>query len=253
MSSLRHDWDAATYDRVSAPQVRWGGPVAARLPLAGDELVLDAGCGTGRVTEAVLDRLPGGRVIGLDGSARMVEEARSRLGDGGGRLAFMLGDLRRRLPVAPGQLDAIVSTATFHWLPDHDALFRNLAEALRPGGRLEAQCGGAGNIASVMEALERIAPGEAYPYTFATAEETARRLKAAGFTEIETWLLEERTLFPGREELESFLATVILWPQIKDRDPAEHAGFVVRVVDALPVIGLDYVRLNLRAVRAKRD
>ena len=249
MSSLRHDWDATTYDRVSGPQVRWGGPVAARLPLAGDELVLDAGCGTGRVTEAVLDRLPRGRVIGLDGSARMVEEARSRLGNGGGRLAFTVGDLRRRLPVAPGQLDAIVSTATFHWLPDHGALFRNLAEALRPGGRLEAQCGGAGNIASVTKALERVAPGEAYPYTFATADETAGRLEAAGFTEIDTWLFEERTLFPSREELESFLATVILWPQLRDRDPAEHPGFAARVVDELPAVELDYVRLNLRASR----
>jgi trans-aconitate 2-methyltransferase len=249
LSSLRHDWDAGTYDRVSAPQVRWGGPVAARLPLAGDELVLDAGCGTGRVTEAVLDRLPGGRVIGLDGSARMVEEARSRLGNGGGRLAFMVGDLRRRLPVAPGRLDAIVSTATFHWLPDHDALFRNLAETLRPGGRLEAQCGGAGNIASVMEALGRVAPGESYPYTFATEEEAARGLEAAGFIEVETWLAEERTVFPNREELASFLAAVVLWPQLRDRDRTEHAGFVARVVDELPAVELDYVRLNMRAKR----
>jgi trans-aconitate 2-methyltransferase len=247
VTSLRHDWDARSYDLVSAPQVRWGGPVAARLPLVGDERVLDAGCGTGRVTEAVLDRLPRGRVIGLDGSARMVEER--RLGNGKGRLDFMVGDLRRRLPVAPGRLDGIVSTATFHWLPDHDALFHNLAEALRQGGRLEAQCGGAGNIASVTEALERIAPGEAYPYTFATAEETAGRLEAAGFTEIDTWLVEERTPFPSREELESFLATVVLWPQLNDRDPSEHAAFVARVVDELPALELDYVRLNLRAKR----
>jgi trans-aconitate 2-methyltransferase len=249
VTSLRHDWDARSYDLVSAPQVRWGGPVAARLPLAGDELVLDAGCGTGRVTEAVLDRLPRGRVIGLDGSARMVEEARRRLGKGEGRLAFMVGDLSRRLPVAPGRLDAIVSTATLHWLPDHDALFHNLAEALRQGGRLEAQCGGAGNIASVTEALERVAPDEAYPYTFATPEETAGRLEAAGFTEIDTWLVDEHTPFPSREELESFLATVILWPQLKDRDRSEHAAFVARVVDELPALELDYVRLNLRAVR----
>jgi len=151
--------------------------------------------------------------------------------------------------VAPGRLDAIVSTATFHWLPDHDALFRNLAEALRPGGRLESQCGGWGNIASVVRALEGVAPGEAYPYTFATAEETAGRLKTAGFTEVETWLAEERTSFPDRAELESFLATVVLWPQLKVRDPAEHAAFVARVADELPAAELDYVRLNMRAKR----
>jgi len=244
---MRHEWDAATYDRVSGPQMRWGGPVTARLPLEGDELVLDAGCGTGRVTEAILDRLPRGRVIALDGSARMVEEARERLGGAAGRLAFLVSDLRHPLPLATGRLDAIVSTATFHWVPDHDALFRHLAHTLRRGGRLEAQCGGAGNIASVLEALERVAPGEAYPYTFATAEEAARRLEAAGFTGVETWLIDERTPFPSRAELESFLTSVILWPQLRVRDPAEHAGFVARVVDELPAIELDYVRLNIRA------
>jgi trans-aconitate 2-methyltransferase len=246
---MRHEWDAASYDRVSSPQVRWGGPVAARLPLEGDELVLDAGCGTGRVTEAVLDRVPAGKVIALDGSARMVTEARRRLGDGGGRLAFMVADLRDPLPVVPGRLDAVISTATFHWLPDHDALFGNLAAALRPGGRLEAQAGGAGNTASVMEALERVAPGEAYPHTFATAGETARRLEAAGFTQVETWLVEERAPFASREELESFLATVLLWPQLSRRHPTQHAGFVARVADELPGLELDYVRLNLRGRR----
>src|SRR5258707_10155805 len=132
--AVRHEWDAASYDRVSSPQIRWGAPVAARRPLQGNELVLDAGCGTGRVTEAVLDRLPAGRVVALDGSAGMVAEARSRLGDAGGRLSFLVGDLRHPLPVAPGRLDAIISTATFHWLPDHDAPFPYLAAPLRPGG-----------------------------------------------------------------------------------------------------------------------
>jgi len=99
----------------------------------------------------------------------------------------------------------------------------------------------------VLEALERVAPGEAYPYTFATAEEAARRLEAAGFTDVETWLIDERTSFPSRAELESFLTSVILWPQLRVRDPAEHAGFVARVVDELPAIELDYVRLNIRA------
>jgi len=94
-----------------------------------------------------------------------------------------------------------------------------------------------------------VAPGEAYPCTFGTAEETARRLEAAGFTEVETWLAEERTPFPDRAELESFLTTVIIWPQLKVRDPAQHAAFVASVADELPVPELDYVRLNMRAKR----
>jgi trans-aconitate 2-methyltransferase len=199
--------------------------------------------------EALLDRLPGGRVIGLDGSARMIREARGRLGDAGGRLAFVTADLRQPLPLRPGCLDAVVSTATFHWLPDHDALFRHLADALRSGGRLEADCGGPGNIASVVAALTRVAPGEAYPWTYPTTDETARRLDAAGFTDVETWLTAERVPFPSRAELENFLGTVLLWPQLRVRDPAEHTAFVARVADELPDMELDYVRLNLGARR----
>jgi trans-aconitate 2-methyltransferase len=246
---MRHDWDASTYDRISSPQRRWGGPVVARVPLEGSETVLDAGCGTGRVTEGLLERLPAGHVVGLDGSARMVTEARGRLGDAGGRLALVLADLNAVLPFAPASFDAVVSTATFHWLPDHDALFRNLATVLRPGGRLEAQCGGVGNIASVEAALRRLLPDFEGMRNYATPEQTAARLETAGFTGVETWLHEERTPFISRAELESFMATVILWPQLEDLEPAERPGFVSRVADELPGVELDYVRLNIRAMR----
>ena len=60
--SMPRDWDARTYDRVADPMTRWGAAVLDRLALDGDERVLDAGCGTGRVTEALAERLPRGRV-----------------------------------------------------------------------------------------------------------------------------------------------------------------------------------------------
>ena len=60
---MTRDWDAATYDRVSAPQVEWAERVLERLPLRGDETVLDAGCGSGRVTQLLLERLPRGHVV----------------------------------------------------------------------------------------------------------------------------------------------------------------------------------------------
>src|SRR4029079_13795371 len=144
------DWDAATYARVSGPMTRWGTAVLDRLPLEGDESVLDAGCGSGRVI-ALLDRpLPRGRVVALDASPSMIEEARGRLAGFGDRVAYVVADLGR--PLSLGSLapvDAILSTATFHWVPDHDALFANLAAVLRVGGRLVAQCGGSRHIASI--------------------------------------------------------------------------------------------------------
>src|SRR5918997_7208165 len=134
------DWDAATYERLSAPIEAMGRDVLSRLELAGDETVLDAGCGTGRVTAALVERLPRGRVIAVDGSRAMVEEARRRLPASVDVLQADLLELELEELV-----DAIVSTATFHWIGDHDRLFARLRESLRPGGRLVAQCGGGGN------------------------------------------------------------------------------------------------------------
>src|SRR5512134_297121 len=147
---MPRDWDAATYDRLPIPMTRWGETVVSWLDLAGAERVMDAGCGTGQVTATLLDRLPSGRVIAIDGSPSMIELARARLGDD--RVEYLVADLQQPLPIDE-PVDAILSTATFHWIPDHEALFANLAAALAPGGQLAAQCGGAGNIASIQAAL----------------------------------------------------------------------------------------------------
>lgn len=159
----------------------------------------------------------------------------------------MVADLRGRLPLADGSFDAVISTATFHWIPDHRALFGELSRILRPGGQLVAQCGGPGNIATVLAALARVAPGEGHPTVYATPEETRQRLLAAGFTDVATWLNPERTPFADRAALEQFLATVVLWPNLAKRDPSQHAAFVAAVADELPACELDYVRLNIQA------
>src|SRR5215471_2119301 len=105
---MPRDWDAATYDRIADPQTRWGRAVIDRLPLAGDERVLDAGCGTGRVTELLLARLPRGAVVALDGSPSMIEEARKRLGPDP-RVEYVVADLARPLPLSE-PVDAVFST-----------------------------------------------------------------------------------------------------------------------------------------------
>lgn len=250
MTTTGHgDWDAATYDRIADPQARWGRDVLGRLALAGDELVLDAGCGTGRVTERLLARLPRGKVIGLDVSPAMLIEAARRLAPYGPRVRLVCADLLHPLPLAR-PVDAIFSNATFHWIADHDRLFRNLAAALRPGGQFVAQCGGAGNIAGVLEAVRRLGHDWAGPWLFATPEETLERLTAAGFVDVQAWLTEEPVTLPPGEPLETYLATVILRLHLERLPPQERAGFVRAVAAALPDGTIDYVRLNIVARRA---
>ena len=249
--AVTRDWDARTYDRVADPQTRWGTAVLERLPLDGDERVLDAGCGSGRVTELLANRLPRGRVVALDGSPSMIDAARERLAPFGDRIEYVVADLGQPLPI-DGTVDAILSTATFHWVPDHDALFRNLAAVLRPGGRLVAQCGGYGNIESVKRVLATIGDGWLGPAHYETPMATVRRLDAAGFVDIECWLTDEPTRFEPGEPLETFMRTVILAPNLERLPPDEHAAFVHEVASRLPEPLIDYVRLNIVARRSSR-
>ncbi len=234
------------YDRVADPMTRWGGALLDRLELRGDERVMDAGCGSGWVTEQLLERLPNGRVVALDGSAAMIVAARRRLARFGDRVEYVVADLGRPLPLS-GRVDAILSTATFHWVPDHDALFENLAAALRPGGQLVAQFGGAGNIDSIRAVLATLGDGWLGPAHFETPEATTARLERAGFRDIEVWLHPEPTEFEPGEPFETYLATVVLGAHL-DRLPAdERQGFVRAVADRLPGPRIDYVRLNVVA------
>ena len=245
---MTRDWDARTYDRVAAPMTRWGLDVLERLPLAGDERVMDAGCGTGRVTEQLAERLPKGHVIALDGSPAMVDEARLRLARFGDLVDFVVADLGAPLPVDE-HVDAVLSTATFHWVPDHDALFRNLAAVTRPGGWLVAQCGGFGNIGRIKRAAAAVGDGWLGPAHYETAEDTERRLAAAGYVDIDCWLTEEPTRFEPGEPFETYLRTVALGPQVERLPEAERGAYVHAVAQAIGDPVVDYVRLNITARR----
>jgi trans-aconitate 2-methyltransferase len=254
------EWDAGTYQRVSGPQLAWGRLVVERIPLDGDERAIDAGCGTGRVTRLLAERLPRGSVLAVDGSARMVEEASRQLADLGGRVTVRRSDLLELEVDEPAEL--VVSTATFHWILDHARLFARLHHALRPGGRLVAQCGGAGNIARTLAAAREVsslAPysaalsGMAESWLFAGPEETVARLEGAGFTDARAWLEEAPALFEGVDAGAEFLATVVLRHHLDLLDEDLRPGFAGEVAArcARPdgTIEIDYVRLNMEARR----
>ena len=240
-------WDARTYDRSSAPQQAWASDVLARLEgIAQDATVLDVGCGTGRVTEALPALVPRGRVLAMDASEDMVALARKRLGDRAHVWCQDVLDLD-----LDEHVDAIVSTATFHWVTDHDRLWARLARALRPGGVLEVQCGGEGNIDRVREVIDAAARDEApelvgwSPWTFAGPQETERRLRAAGFGRTRCWL-EERPTHP--QDVDAFVRTSILPAHLARLPEPRRERFAAAVVAGVR-LPLDYVRLNVSAVR----
>jgi trans-aconitate 2-methyltransferase len=252
MNTGAREWDADTYDQVSDPQFSWGIEVLERLQLRGDERALDAGCGSGRVTEQLIERLPRGRVLAVDGSEAMVAKAEERLG---GRAEYLVSDLLELELEEP--VDLVFSTATLHWVPDHDALFRCLRAALKPGGRLVAQCGGEGNVAAHTRAIAAVAADPQYAehltqakalWNFASPQETEPRLVSAGFASVRCWL-ETKPVQPERP-LE-FISTVTLGPILDQLPEGKRRPFAEAVLAASEQpLRLDYVRLNIEAVAA---
>ena len=252
---MPREWDAVRYDALPLPHLRWGRRTIDRLDPATDATVLDAGCGTGRDAEMLLARLSIGRVVAVDASQQMLDRLRERLVGDLDRVDIVLADLGAPLPVS-GPVDAVMSVAAFHWVPDHDALFTNLAAVLRPGGRLATDCGGAGNIARVSAAVDQVlgqssssTSQTSSPWNFAGVEETRQRLTAAGFVDLDVRLRSDPARFRDRAELGEYLHTVVLGGQLERLPEDQHQGFVDAVADRLPEPVVDYVRLEITATR----
>lgn len=256
---MSQEWNATLYHQISAPQVSWGKKVLSRVRLRGDERVLDAGCGTGRLTRDLLEALPRGQVVALDVSQNMLDAARAYLEpDFGGRVEFVCCDLLD-LTFAR-DFDLIFSTASFHWVRDHDRLFDNLFRALRPGGWLIAQCGGGRNLAKLLARVDRLMASPTYarffagylfPWEFSDAEPAADRLRHAGFEQVETGLEEAPTQLPSAPEYQQFVESVILRNHLLQiPDPALRHQFLAELTKQAaadnPPFLLDYWRLNLQ-------
>lgn len=256
---MAREWNAVEYEEISAPQTRWGAALLERLDLRGDETAIDAGCGTGRVTALLLEKLPCGTVIAVDGSAAMAESTQKRFAKDS-RVRVKQQDLLELKVETP--VDLVFSTATFHWIQDHERLFARLRDALKPGGRLVAQCGGEGNISRATKATNEMMREERFhPYFegwtgdkhYASAEATKTRLESVGFEQVDTWLHDEPTPFESVENLARFIETVALGGHVPRLPEEKRTPFAAAVAGKIAAVEtpptLDYVRLNMSAVR----
>jgi trans-aconitate 2-methyltransferase len=254
------EWNAERYHQISAPQQAWGRKVLDRLALQGTEWVLDLGCGTGRVTGEIAARVPGGGVVGLDFSASMLETAQMWLVEHAPRVRLVRGD-GAALPFRRA-FDAVFSGATFHWVHDHGALFRSIVTALKPGGRLVAQCGGGANLALLFGRTSRLMREPRYaryfedwtePAYYSDAESASARMRVAGFVDVETSLEAAPTTFDSPVEFQEFIANVCVRHHVAPLPTADRQAFLreltVAAAGDTPPFTLDYWRLNLSGRR----
>jgi trans-aconitate 2-methyltransferase len=254
------EWNAESYHKVSGPQTSWGHKVLARLTLNGDERAIDAGCGSGKLTFALAERLPRGVVVAVDRSWNMLLTARTNLRPAFGPRVKLVQVSLPDLPFS-NYADLVFSTATFHWVKDHPALFAGIHRALRSGGRLHAQCGGGPNLVRAHALAEQIMHAPPFapyftvwpgPWEFADAETTASRLRAAGFVDVVTSLEAAPTTLASEEDYREFVTTVIYHPHLERLPTATlKQAFIDRVTELSaqddPPFTLDYWRLNMTA------
>jgi trans-aconitate 2-methyltransferase len=261
-SSSAADWDASRYHQVARPHAAWGASVLDRLRLSGDEVVLDAGCGSGKVTAQLLERLPRGRVVGADLSPAMLAEARATLASFDARVSLVqtdLLDVDAALAQQP-PVHAIFSTATFHWIDDHARLFAALRRVVKPGGQLVSQFGGGANLAGFMRATDTVAQRPAYVEPlrgkplwrfYYSPEQTRARLERAGFSAVDAWLEPSPQTFADAASLGEFARAVVLRNHLNALPAALREPFTTEVTEEIARVQgayvLDYVRLNADA------
>ena len=254
------EWDATSYHKLAGPQTKWGQKVLSRFEVRGDERTIDLGCGSGRLTGELMARLPRGQLIAADRSWNMLITARANLRPAfGARVKFV----QLALPAMPlvNWADLVFSTATFHWVLDHPALFRNIFAALRPGGRLIAQCGGGPNLVNARARAEELMQSAPFAphfrswtriWEYASAETTADRLRAADFVDVDTSLDEAPTTFSTEHDYREFVTTVIFHPHLAMLPDETLKQAFLNEVSAhaarqSPPFLLDYWRLNISA------
>lgn len=255
-------WDAEVYDRIGTPMRRWAQQVIHDLALAGDEVVLDAGCGSGSVTFDLLERLPRGKIYAVDSSVEMIDKlVRGMRERGIDQIVPILADLTSF--TLPEAVDVVFSNAVFHWIDDDDGLFGSLLQATKPGGRMRAQCGGGEIFARLMPVVRDVAARPPYaPYVggycggkrYRSVEEAAGALARAGWTQVRAWTFSAPVVFEDDDEAALYLRTIILRDHVARLPEGRGEAYVRDVVAEYvrrygPPFTADYVRLNLAAVR----
>jgi trans-aconitate methyltransferase len=230
-------WDPDDYGRNAAAQTAWADELLPILSLTGDESVLDLGSGDGRITAAIAESIPQGRVVGLDASCAMVAHARLHYGRRHPNLDFVLGDMQT-MPFRDA-FDRVFSNAALHWARDLGSVVEGIARALRSGGTVLVQCGGSGNAAPIIRVLEDLirspewAPffsDRTFRYVFPDDVAFRALLIASKLDPIEVRLIPKTMVQAGRAGLEGWIRTT--WLRYTESVPErERNAFINAVVD----------------------
>ena len=238
------EWDAQAYNRVSALQQWLAEKSLAGLQLEGDERVLDLGCGDGKVTVEIAQRLPRGSVIGVDASHAMIAFAAQHFSaDTCSNLEFRVVDAAH-LSFAD-QFDLVVSFNCLHWVHDQEAALRGIRAALGASGRAQLRLvpqGARKALEDVIEDTRRAPSWAAYfpdyrpPYLHLTPDAYCALAEDCGLRVDRLDVQQEAWDFGSRDAFVHFAnATFVEWTRLLPRD--RHGAFIDEVLDRYRELG----------------
>jgi trans-aconitate 2-methyltransferase len=262
MKSLTEQWNAADYHQQSSAQETWAKELLQKLHLCGSESVLDLGCGTGRITALLAERLKSGHVVGIDASSDMITFAQRTYTQYANLQFFHMDACALDLAQS---FDGVFSNAVMHWIKDHLQVLQRIRAHLKPGGRILFQMGGRNNVYRVQQTIDAIITlpeWEDYfedfeiPYHFYGVEEYSTWLPLADFRSERVELISKDMQQPGVVGFKGWLRTT-WFPFINQVPVAQQNRFTDQVAEAyvaqypldeLGWVHVPMVRLEVEAV-----
>ena len=263
---MESGWDATTYDCISDIQESWGHKIIERRRWKENEIVLDAGCGSGRITKIISTQVPQGKVFAVDSDSSMMTIAKENLAKFS-NIQFIKADVSEI--ELDEKVDVVFSNAALHWILNHKKMFELFWQILKPDGQLLIQCGGYGEFAKTLPIFNKVRKSNQFynyfcndkgeniwkqTWYFAKKEDTEKMLKEIGFKNIQVFLENRESKFNNKEEYFLFIKTIVLLPYLKYL-PNETLKdkFAKSVIQEIETNSkelqwkLDFVRLNINA------
>jgi trans-aconitate 2-methyltransferase len=256
-------WDAETYDNVSTIQEEFALKLIQLRNWTGKEIVMDAGCGSGRVTKILAKIIPNGKIYAVDIDVNMIHKAKANLSQFENVTIINSDLLDLSLEITSAKVDVIFSNAVLHWILNHQKLFNIFFELLNLNGQLLIQCGGYGNLKKAISIFDKVKGSKKFKdyfkewkeeWYFPKPSDTKKLLKEIGYKNIKVYLSEASISFANRSSYSLYLKTVVLWPYLRyipsNKDKEEYLESILNEIEqnhSEMIWNLDYIRLNILA------
>jgi trans-aconitate 2-methyltransferase len=240
------EWHGSDYNQHNSLQQTMAQEQLSRLTLAGDERVLDLGCGDGKITAQIAARVPRGSVLGVDPSHDMIAFASSHFSTPAhANLRFEVGDARS-LPYR-NEFDLLVSFNALHWVPEQDKALASIRAALKPTGRAWLRMVPQGPRESLEDVIREIRQRPHWansfkdfhqPYIHFTPDQYRALAERAGLRVVRLDVLDKAWDFKTREGFTAFArATFISW--VGHLPQPKWEPFITEVLDRYAQVAAD--------------